>query len=623
LRRLYVVTLGLLCGLLLTLPLSAQSPIGDPFLAHPVDEELKNFQTQTILVSGELLVVWQAAASFDEPVPMSIQGRLFGIHGVGEVVTLARGVISDNGLYNQLVAARADGGFLLTFIRDDVAANSYGCHAIPFDRTGKPLASEVKFAPNGGCGLGLLALADGNFATAWLVGGDPSRRFPRVYRMFANLSPLGELISRPRRINPTRFEADDWFGSLGGNADGDMTLTWGHSPTRARSFSSYGGPLPPAFYVGFTESQSPSVVVLPSGNRLFAGLNHPPGDSNYVAYQRFAPDGRPLGPMRPAHTKRDALFGEPVLAADSSGNFVIAWGTLPSIFCNRQEARLFRADGTPVSKEFFPSLVERCEGRPQVSFGKDGTFALSWVDESGVHVAWYSASPADEPCLTRGGRLVCDTGRTGGLPEIDQPVDRPEGSLEFDALFLADSDGDGRADPCYHFGTTFRCDLGHRGRGPRAGVSFGEASDRPLMGDVDGDGRTEACVRRGDLLACDTGRDGGAAELEARFGNPDGFPLLGDLDGDRRDDLCLFHNGVFSCDLAHDGGTPEQTILFGRAGDLPVLGDFDGDGRDDPCILRGRTLRCDTKHDGGKAEALLKLAVQPGDGILMGNLDGL
>src|SRR5215213_7474645 len=98
------MTLGLLLGLLLTLPLSAQSPIADPFLAHPVDGDLKNFQTQTILANGELLVVWQTAASFDEPVPMSIQGRRFGLHGAGEVMTLARGVLSDNGLYNQLVA---------------------------------------------------------------------------------------------------------------------------------------------------------------------------------------------------------------------------------------------------------------------------------------------------------------------------------------------------------------------------------------------------------------------------------------------------------------------------------------------------------------------------------------
>ena len=176
--------------------------------------------------------------------------------------------------------------------------------------------------------------------------------------------------------------------------------------------------------------------------------------------------------------------------------------------------------------------MDACEGNPQVSFGDDGTFAVSWVDPSGVSVAWFSASPGDEPCLTRGGRLLCDTGRTGGYPEIDQP-DAPDSPAAFDALFLADFDGDGRADPCYHSGTTFSCDLGHRGRGPRASVDFGLPTDRPLMGDVDGDGRA------------------------------------------------------------------------------------------DPCVLRGRTLRCDLKHDGGTAEAILRLAVQPGDGIVMGNLDGL
>jgi len=602
-------------GLLLTQEIRAQSPIGAPFLANPPALNENGFQSQAVLANGDLLVVWENELSVDES-PMWIVGRRFSLHHPSdEVMMLAHGIA---GLFNPLVAPRTDGGFLLTFSRNHDDSDSFGCSAVAFGSNGQPLADEVEFAPNSGCGEGLIALTDNTFATVWLEESDPSRR-PRQYRMFARLSPLGELISRPRRINPNPLQASLSFGSLGGNATGDMTMTWGHTPTRARSFNAYGGSLPPLFFVGFTDPNIPAVAVLQNGNRIFAGLIHPPGDSNYVAYQRFAPDGTPLGRMRPAHAPRDALFGDPRVAADRFGNFLIVWGSLPGTFCDRVEARLFRADGTPVSKEFFASLEDRCEGGPQVSFGNDGTFALSWVDESGVSVAWFSASPADEPCLTRGGRLLCDTGRTGGMPEIDQP----NAPASFDALFLADFDGDGRADPCFHSGTTFLCDLEHRGRGPRARVKFGEISDRPLLGDVDGDGRAEACVRRGDLLACDTGHDGGRAELEIRFGGSNGTALLGDLDGDGRDDLCLFRDGVFSCDVAHNGGAPERTIAFGQAGDLPVLGDFDGDGRDDPCVLRGDTLLCDTKHDGGGAEASLRLDVRPGDGIVMGNLDGL
>ena len=623
-RSRVATTLGFLLGLmglLLAQPLGAQSPIGDPFLAHPIDGKLKNFQAQTLLANGDLLVVWQSAESFDEG-SLSIEGRRFSLHASpGNVMTLAQGTIAENNILNLLAAPRIDDGFLLTFIRF-VDSNFLGCRAIAFSGDGKALAREVGFAPNGGCGEGLVALADGTFATAWLEENESSGHL-RQYRMFARLSPLGELISRPRRINPNPLNPSLSFAQLGGNANGDMTLAWSPFFTQARSFSAYGGPLPPLFLVKFNDSNAPAVAVLPNGNRIFAGLIRPPGDKNYVAYQRFAPDGTPLGPMRPAHTRVDALFGDPRIAADRFGNFVITWGSLPSIFCDRLQARLFRADGTPVGKEFFVSLVNRCEGRPQASFSNEGTFALSWVDEAGVHVAWYSASPADEPCLTRGGHIVCDTGRTGGLPEIDQAIDQPGAPPAVDALFLADSDGDGRADPCYRSGITFVCELGHRGRGPRTSVRFGEPSDLPLMGDVDGDGRAEACVRRGDLLACDTGHDGGAAEFEERFGNPNDIALLGDLDGDHRDDLCLFRDGVFTCDLAHDGGAPDRLIRFGKAGDLPALGDFDGDGRDDPCVLRGRTLRCDTKHDGGTAESVLRLDVQPGDGILMGNLDGL
>jgi hypothetical protein len=436
--------------------------------------------------------------------------------------------------------------------------------------------------------------------------------------MFVRLSPLGEPISRPRRLNPDPRRSSLSFGTLAGNAKGEMTYAWDYRFVQARSFNAYGGELLPFSFVRFTDSNQPAVAVLPNGNRIFAGLNSRPVERYYVTYQQFAPDGTPLGRLKPAQATQREVFEEPRLAADAAGNFAIAW-TSPGPFCYRIEVRLFRADGTPVRPEIPAGLEDRCGLRPQISFAGNGTFAMSWVDFASLRVAWFSASPADEPCLTRGGRLYCDTGRTGGAPEIDQP-DAP---AAFDALFLADFDGDGRADPCFHSGTTFRCDLEHRGRGPGAQVQFGEATDLPLLGDVDGDGRAEACVRRGDLLACDTAHDGGRAEFEIHFGSPGGTALLGDLDGDRRDDLCLFQDGLFSCDTAHDGGAAERTVRFGQAGDLPVLGDFDGDGRDDPCVLRGATLLCDTRHDGGLAEASLQLAVQPGDGILMGNLDGL
>jgi hypothetical protein len=620
------VLLGL-AGVILAQALGAQSPIGDPFLGPPIDANLQDWQAQTFLADGDLLVVWMDSPTFEDPAPISFRGRRFSLHhSPGEVMTLARGLITDNNLSNQLVAPRADGGFLLTFNRDDSDRKSDACRAIAFDTNGNPLTGEVEFA-RGGCGEGLVALADGTFATSWteVINFDSSH--PPLYMKFARLSPLGEIISRPRRINPRprdgSFGLGHTFPLLSGNAAGDMTLVWDGNPSKARSFNAYGGTLPPLFFVHFTSFSGTSAAVLPNGNRIFVGQNERPNSDNYIVYQRFAPDGTPLDKIRLAHTPRHAIYGSPSVAADRFGNFVIAWGSQPSIFCDRLEARLFRADGTPVGKEFFASLVNRCEGRPKVSFGNDGIFALTWVDFAGVNVAWYSASPADEPCLTRGGHIVCDTGRTGGPPEIDQAIDQPGAPPAADALFLADGDGDGRADPCYRSGTTFVCELGHRGRGPRTSVRFGEPSDLPLMGDVDGDGRAEACVRRGDLLACDTGHDGGAAEFEERFGNPNDIALLGDLNGDRRDDLCLFRDGVFSCDLAHDGGAPDRTIRFGKTGDLPALGDFDGDGRDDPCLLRGRTLRCDTKHDGGTAESILRLDVQPGDGILMGNLDGL
>jgi hypothetical protein len=86
---------------------------------------------------------------------------------------------------------------------------------------------------------------------------------------------------------------------------------------------------------------------------------------------------------------------------------------------------LYRADGRPAGKPFpFSTNPDQCGSNQQVAFADNGTFAAIWnvspdATKADIYFARFSASPADEPCLARAGHLLCDTGRTGGLPEID------------------------------------------------------------------------------------------------------------------------------------------------------------------------------------------------------------
>jgi hypothetical protein len=347
------------------------------------------------------------------------------------------------------------------------------------------------------------------------------------------------------------------------------------------------------------------------------------GADNFdVLGQRYNNAGEPVGARLTIAEDAGIPDGRPRIAMSPAGDFVVAWddqGTSPAWF------RLFHRDGTPAG----PVIVEAprgdasYNGSGRVSYGWNGTFTYGWTDYNDNFVYGnaddfqrFAGSPADEPCLFRNGHFLCDTGRTGGEPEVDHVF-----AIRGGVPVLGDVDGDGREDFCLFRTNRFDCDSGHNYGAAETAILFGQAGDTPLLGDVDGDGRADACVFRLDRFLCDTGHDGGAAETTIAFGAPGDQPLLGDVDGDGRAEACVYRGLQFQCDTGHNGGAAETVIAFGAAGEIPLLGDFDGDGRDDACTFARNTFRCDTAHNGGAAEATLTLA---GAGRpLIGNVDGL
>lgn len=322
---------------------------------------------------------------------------------------------------------------------------------------------------------------------------------------------------------------------------------------------------------------------------------------------------------------RGDVLGLSAAAADPFDNFAVVWSSFgfePGSPGWDIVGRLVDTQGRTVGKSFRinSTATSTLLAGPRAAFGGNGTLVVVWNGNDGsfdgVFGQRFLASPADEPCVLRAGRLLCDGGRSGGPAELDRAVAA--------GFVLGDADGDGRKDLCSFAAGELRCEIDpHDVQAPAKEVrlKFGAAGDLPLFGDVDGDGREEPCVRRGRLHLCDTGHNGGRAETTFQVGEAGDEPLLGDLDGDGRDDACVFSRGRFLCDL-HRAGRKPVTILFGEAGDSPALGDYDGDGDDDPCVLRAGLILCDLAHDGGEAEAVLEFG-QTGDRLLIGNLDGL
>jgi hypothetical protein len=342
--------------------------------------------------------------------------------------------------------------------------------------------------------------------------------------------------------------------------------------------------------------------------------------------KRFWKNGKQLGQEFVVAADEVADSVRPAVAADAAGNFVVVWTDIELPFCPFVKGRLFRKNGRPVGPSFYlTASTDNCDELPQVSFGPQGVLAATWRRdlESGdfdVYAARFLASPGDEPCLVRGGQVLCFTPTSGGEPVLTQAF----GGRPGETTLIGDFDGDGRADLCTRFGTTFACDLRHYGAlSDGTAVSFGLDSDIPLLGDIDGDGKADLCVYRGGQFLCDTTRQGGVPNVTISFGLPTDIPLLGDIDGDGKADPCVYRAGIFLCDTTHQGAAPNVSIPFGQPGDQPALGDIDGDGKADPCVLHAGHLLCDTTHHGGKPNVDINLHAKPGDRLIIGNLDGL
>jgi hypothetical protein len=96
-----------------------------------------------------------------------------------------------------------------------------------------------------------------------------------------------------------------------------------------RAASAQGDPLGPEFRVNTytTDAQyRPSVAADPSGNFVVAWMSSLQDGSNYGVFgQRYASSGAPLGSEFRVNTYTTGIQSGPAVTSDASGNFVVVW----------------------------------------------------------------------------------------------------------------------------------------------------------------------------------------------------------------------------------------------------------------------------------------------------------
>lgn len=133
-------------------------------------------------------------------------------------------------------------------------------------------------------------------------------------------------------------------------------------------------------------------------------------------------------------------------------------------------------------------------------------------------------------------------------------------------------------------------------------LTFGVASDRPLLGDWNGDGVATPAVRRDKTWYFSNHLCGGKADFSRTFGATSDVPVVGDWDGDGRDEIGVVRGADWLIDYDLSGGRAERAFRYGIPGDKPIVGDWNGDGIDTVGIVRGNRWFLRNTNKGGRAD---------------------
>jgi len=115
-------------------------------------------------------------------------------------------------------------------------------------------------------------------------------------------------------------------------------------------------------------------------------------------------------------------------------------------------------------------------------------------------------------------------------------------------------------------------------------VSFGTATDVPVVGDFNNDGTMDIGVYRSGQWILDYGI-GGTVDRRVSFGTATDVPVVGDFNNDGTMDIGVYRSSQWILDYGI-GGTVDRRVSFGTATDVPVVGDFNNDGTMDIGVYR-------------------------------------
>ena len=368
------------------LALAQGSPVGPEFRVNtytPGNEFGASVSSDAL---GNFVVVWQSSGQ--DGSLTGIYGQRYAASGVPLGPEFRVNTYTTSNQFTSALAADAAGGFVAVWTSQLQDGSNFGIYGQRYAGTGAPAGTEfrVNTATTGSQFVPAVAAAPaGDFVVVWM-GPDGSDYGISGQRYSSAGAPVGSEF----RVN-TFTIAYQATATLAADPTGGFVVVWASDGQDGSAYGVFGqryaatgAPLGPEFRVNtFTTGNQvgPEVGTDGAGNFVVVWQSTlQDGDGAGVFGQRYAASGAPTGGEFRVNSTTTSDQMRPVVALDSSGNFVVAWqsagqdGSASGVFGQR-----FDAAGAPLGGEFrVNTFVTDEQNDPAVAAASAGQFVVVW-----------------------------------------------------------------------------------------------------------------------------------------------------------------------------------------------------------------------------------------------------
>ncbi len=317
---------------------SVGSPLGNEFRVNSYTTNAQSRAAVTADGPGNFLVVWQ---SIQDGSGYGVFGQRFDSTGspVGSEFQVNSYTTSDQS--GPAVAADGSGNFVVVWTSGDFSSGQdgsmFGVFGQGFNSAGSPVGSEFQantFTTSSQRFPAVAADGSGNFVVAW--GSDVQDG--SGYAVFGQrVSAAGSKVGNEFQVSTytTSFQRSP---AMAADGSGNVVIVWesylqdgSEWGVFGQRYDSTGSRVGSEFQVNtyaMGRQEDPAVAADGSGNFVVTWSSDvQDGSSDGVFRQRFDSTGNKVGSEFQVNSYTTSSQRFPAVAADGSGNFVVAWGS--------------------------------------------------------------------------------------------------------------------------------------------------------------------------------------------------------------------------------------------------------------------------------------------------------